>query len=244
MSEVKPQFLQKEGLLVPAEFASYTLIPLSAGKFPHLSMHWLPSVLLGVLGQIDFPGLVRPAANALLIKLIDFHAPSAPAGLLAVGVFEAVMSSLDSQTLAVSIMFTQNILRHYGFYGRMSERQQVLFGSIFVVVVFDLSLIVNRSIFGLGIWSFSGFAALFSILVAFVYRRRTTAVDVLARIGTAVITWIHFCGQGWADPTYTLAGRGFKPVVAMTGASSLVLVSMVTRASVPDRIAGYFDGPA
>lgn len=244
VAEAKPQLLQREGLLAPAE-ASYLLIPLSAGMFPHQFMHWLPSVLLGVLGQIDLPGLVRSAANAVLIKLIGFHAPAALVGLFVAGVLAAVLSSQDSQTLAVSILFTQNIVWHYGFYGSMSEHQQVLFGRIFVAVLFALSLVVNRSIFGLGIWSFSGFAALFPILVASVYWRRTTAVALLASIGTVVVTWIYFFGQRWADPTYTVPGRGFKPVVAMTEASSLVivLVSIVTRAPVPDRIARYFDGP-
>ena len=239
--------------------------------FPHLFMHWLtareassfrwpvilyplciavvwlPSVLLGVVGRIDFPGLEGPAANAVLVKMIDVHAPGILAGLLGAGVFAAVMSSLDSQVLAVGTMFTQDIVRHYGFRERMSERHQVLCGRVFVVVVlavvFALSLVVNRSIFRFGIWSFSGFAALFPVIVASVFWRRTTAPAVIVAFGSVAASWIYFVGQGWNDPTYTVAGTGLMPVVVMTATSSvlLVLVSLLTSPPEPERIARFFD---
>ena len=77
--------------------------------FPHMFMHWLtakgartfrvplmvyplciaavwiPSVTLGVVGHLDFPGLQGPAANPILVRLIDLHAPEVLAGLLARG---------------------------------------------------------------------------------------------------------------------------------------------------------------
>ena len=122
----------------PLELLSYTAIPLSVGMFPHIFMHWLtarsaaafrlpivayplcvaivwlPSVLLGVIGAVDVPGLEGPAANSVLIRMIGLHAPEILAGLLAAGVFAAIMSSLDSQMLALGTMFTEDVVRHYG----------------------------------------------------------------------------------------------------------------------------------
>ena len=67
--------------------------------FPHLFMHWMsarrveafrlpivaypicvaivwvPSVLLGVLGHIDFPNLEGPAASSVVIRMIHLHVP-------------------------------------------------------------------------------------------------------------------------------------------------------------------------
>lgn len=269
-NSIHPGLLKREGMIGPAKFASYMMIPLSAGMFPHLFMHWLtarevtsfrwpvilyplciaivwlPSVLLGVVGRIDFPGLEGPAANAILVKMIDVHAPGILAGLLGAGVFAAVMSSLDSQVLAVGTMFTQDIVRHYGFHDGMSERHQVFYGRVFVAIVlaivFALSLVVNRSIFRLGIWSFSGFAALFPVIVASVFWKRTTGPAVIVAFASVAASWVHFILQGWNDPAYTVAGTGLMPVVAMTVLSSVVLFvgSLVTSPPAPDRVSRFF----
>ena len=130
-----------------------------------IAIVWIPSVLLGIFGSIDFPGLKGAAANSVLVKMIDLHAPGALAGLLAAGVFAAIMSSLDSQVLSISNMFTQDIVRHYRKGDELSEKAQVLSGRLFVIAIFAvtyvLSLVSARSIFALAVWSFTGFAALF-----------------------------------------------------------------------------------
>jgi len=270
VESVHPGLLVREGAMSPTKFVSYMLIPLFAGMFPHLFMHWLtareaksfrwpvvlypiciavvwlPSVLLGVMGRVDFAGLEGPAANAVLVKVIDLHAPGILAGLLGAGVFGAVMSSLDSQVLVVGTMFTQDGVRHYGI-RNMSEPQQVLFGRIFVTailaIVFALSLVVDRSIFRLGIWSFSGFSALFPVLVASVFWRRTTSRGVIAAFATVAVTWVYFLQRSWSDPGYSLWGTGLMPVVAMTIASSVVLVigSLVSRPPEDDRVRRFFE---
>lgn len=189
---VRPDLLVRGDNIPRLKLLSYILIPVSTGMFPHLFMHWLsaqrvetfrmpivaypvcvaivwiPSVMLGVFGHIDFPDLTGPAASGVLIKMIDLHATDLLAGLLGAGVFAAVMSSLDSQVLAMGTMFTQDIVRHYSEkkagHEQMSDRQQVLAGRVFVIalliITYLLSLVINTSIFGLAVWSFSGFASL------------------------------------------------------------------------------------
>ena len=187
-----PELLIRGSKIRPVDLLTYTLIPLSVGMFPHMFMHWLsakraasfripimfyplcvaavwiPSVLLGVFGRIDFPDLQGPAANSVLVQMIKLNSPEILAGLLAAGVFAAVMSSLDSQVLSLGTMFTQDIVRHYGFGDKMNEKKQVLFGRVFVIsilaITYILSLVSNRSIFKLGVWSFTGFASLLPVL--------------------------------------------------------------------------------
>ena len=236
----------------PLTHLSYAFIGLSAGMFPHISMHWLtarsaltfrapivlyplciavvwiPSVLLGVVGRISFPDLHGPEANSILVRMIEVHAPEVLAGLLAAGVLAAVMSSLDSQVLAVGTMFTQDIVRPYGFHDRMTERQQILYGRIFIAaiigVAFLLSLVSNRSIFKLGIWSFTGFAALFPIAAAACYWKRSTAAGVIASIATVAVLWLGFFLHGWQTPGYTVANTGLMPVAIILPASAVALV--------------------
>ena len=61
-----------------------------------------------MVGRIDF---TAPLNGPILIELILAHTGGVLAGCLAAGVFAAIMSSLDSQTLALGAMFTEDIVR-------------------------------------------------------------------------------------------------------------------------------------
>lgn len=268
-SRVDPALLVHGARVPPLELASYLLIPLSVGMFPHIFSHWLsassrdafklpivayplcvaavwlPSVLVGVLASADLPGLEGPAANSVLIRAIELHAPGALAGLLAAGVFAAVMSSLDSQSLALSSLVTRGVVGR-GDGRRGDGRRQLVVGRLFVAAVlaaaFLLSLVVERSIFRLGIWSFTGYAALFPLLVAALYWRRATAAGAWASLATAAGLWLYYFARGWQTPGYTVGGSGLMPVAVILPAAALalVVVSLLTRP--PDRaaLAGFF----
>ncbi len=259
VAEARPDLMIRGDNVPPLKLLTYTLIPASAGMFPHLFMHWLsarrletfklpivaypicvlivwlPSVTLGVLGHLDFPDLQGPAASSVLVRMIHLHAPELLAGLLAAGVFAAVMSSLDSQVLALGAMFTEDIVLHYGYHDRMSERQQVLAGRIFVVailaVTYLLSRVADTSIFGLAIWSFTGFASLFPVAVAAVFWKRATKVGAIAAVLTVVVLWLYFFLDGWQVPGYTVGGTGVMPVAVIFAASATAMVvgSLLTR---------------
>jgi SSS family solute:Na+ symporter len=259
VAETRPELLVRGDKIRPLELLTYITLPLSVGMFPHIFMHWLtarraesfrlpivayplcvavvwlPSVLLGVLGAADIPGLEGPAAGEILVRMIHRHAPELLAGLLAAGVFAAIMSSLDSQTLSLGAMFTQDIVRHYGFHDRMSERGQVLAGRLFVVgillLTYVLSLLVDRSIFKLGIWSFTGFAGLFPVVLAAVFWKGSTRHGVLASIVSVAALWGWFFVKGTSAPGYTVGGTGIIPaaVILVVAALVLVAVSLATR---------------
>jgi solute:Na+ symporter, SSS family len=265
-----PELLVREGKIKPLEMLSYTLIPLSAGMFPHLFIHWLtsskaenfkftirlypisiafvwfPSVMLGVLGTLNFPDLKGAAANSVLIRMIEMHAPGVLAGLLAAGVVSSVMNSLDSQVLAIGSMFTQDILEHYGWISKKNERQHVLLGRIFVagfvLLSYLLSLVTNRSIFRLGIWCFTGFASLFPLIIAALFWKRSNKYGAFASIFSVIAMWLFFFLRSGNDQNYTLGGTGIMPVVLMITVSSLMLivVSLLTPAPSEDRIRKFF----
>ena len=211
-----------------------------------IAIVWIPSVLLGIFGSIDFPGLKGAAANSVLVKMIDLHAPGALAGLLAAGVFAAIMSSLDSQVLSISNMFTQDIVRHYRKGDELSEKAQVLSGRLFVIAIFAvtyvLSLVSARSIFSLAVWSFTGFAALFPVVVAALFWKRSTKYGAFASVLTVAALWCYFFFQGWKVPGYTVGMTGVMPVVVILAASAVAMIvgSLLTKPPAKNTVDKFF----
>ena len=279
MARVAPDLLIQKAHIKPLELLTYTCIPLSVGMFPHIFMHWLtaksagtfrypvmwypicvaivwiPSVLLGILGSVDVPGLKGPEANSVLVQMIERHAPGVLAGLLGAGVFAAIMSSLDSQSLSIGSMFTHDIILHYRFRpestkAEMSEKGQVLVGRLFVLgilcIAYLLSLIFNRSIFKLAVWSFTGFAALFPIVIAALFWKRSTKYGAFASVISVVVLWVYFFIQGWQAPGYTVGGIGIMPVsvIIAVSAAVMVIVSLLSKPPDPTVIQKFFRSEA
>jgi SSS family solute:Na+ symporter len=270
IAEKNPELLIRGEKIKPLKLLTYTGIPLSVGMFPHMFMHWLsakraktfqlplifyplfiaavwiPSVLLGIIGSIDFPGLTGPAANSVLVKMVGEYAPGVLGGFLAAGIFAAIMSSLDSQVLSLGTMFTQDIVVHYGFHDKLSEKKQILFGRIFVVLIlmltFFLSLISNKSIFKLAVWSFTGFASLFPVLLAALFWKRSTKFGAFLSILSVAILWIILFIQGWTSPGYTIGGTGIMPVAVIisVGAVAMIVGSLVSKPPDESVISRFF----
>jgi SSS family solute:Na+ symporter len=269
-----PELLVREGNFSPLQWLTYSLIPLSPAMFPHMFMHWLsatrmenfrltvmvyplciaavwlPPVLLGIAGRLDFPGLVGGQSNSILVRMITLHAPEFLAGLLGAGVFAAVMSSLDSQVLSLGTMFTEDIVRHYGRSDGLTDRQQILSGRLFVggilAFTYTLFLFSNRSIFDLATWSFTGFAALIPIAIGALFWRRSTKQGATACVGTVIVLWSYFFYQGWGDRTYTVGGSGVMAVAVILAASSvaMVVVSLLTSPPADEHVNRFIAPPA
>ncbi|MCI0414113.1 sodium:solute symporter family protein [bacterium] len=270
IADANPDLIIFGNNIQPLQLLTYTLIPLSVGMFPHLFNHWLtarrakafqqtiifyplaiaivwvPSVLLGIMGTLNFPGLQGAAANSILIRMIELHANKVLAGILAAGVISSVMNSLDSQSLAIGSMFTQDIVRHYGFHDNMSESKQVFYGRLFVLLIllatYVLSLFSGRSIFRLGIWSFTGFAALFPVVIAALYWKRSTKYGAFASVISVIVLWIYFFFQAGESEAYTIGGSGIMPVAVLFVVSALcmILFSLVTKAPEPFVVEKFF----
>ena len=212
---------------------------------------WLPCVFLGVAANAmtDTPriaaklharaelaaaGPAMPAAERLELRreasgddvvlvMLDWFAPVWLAGMLGAGIMAAVMAS-DSQILALSTMFTEDVFTFYGGTARFGERVQVQMGRGFVVILtvaaYLIALRAPQSIFDLAVqYAFSGYAALSPLLVAALFWKRSTKWGALA-----VTVWVAAAVVYTARVPGALAWFGLLPVVPMTLVSCLLMI--------------------
>jgi len=250
---------------------------------------WLPSVFLGVVAnaarevptieaklaaraELASPALeparrdgLRGAAagDDVILRLMEGYAPTWLFAILGACVMAAVMAS-DSQILALSTMFTEDVFAFYGGKARFGQTVQVMTGRVFIVVItlvaYVIALRVPQSIFEVATqYAFAGYSALSPLLVAALFWTHSTkwgalastlwtaiAVLTVAAIqqsipspppGAAVPVWSAF---GADIITRTPAGAmvlGCLPVVPMTIVSALlmVIVSRFTAGARPSR---------
>ena len=102
-------------------------------------------------------------------------------------------------------------------------------------LAFGLSLVADRSIFKLAVWSFSGFAALFPIVLAALFWKRSTQYGAWASLLSVAVLWGYFFVQGWETPGYTVGGTGLMPVAAMLAVSALAMVVGSLLSRPPDK---------
>lgn len=259
---------------------------------------WLPCVFLGVMANrvTDVPQIrakqearrvlatqgrnmepeqretlrEQSAGDDVIMLLLQRYAPLWLAGLLGAGIMAAVMAS-DSQILALSTMFTEDVFAFYGGKRRFGEAVQVQTGRLFIILItlfaYAIALRAPETIFELAIqYAFSGFAALSPLLVAALFWRGSTKWGALA-----VTVWTAFAvsavaifqelvaapAPGTTSVIWSLGGTEvlartpggtavfkFSPVVPMVIVSALLMwtVSLVTRKPSPATVAKYFGG--
>jgi solute:Na+ symporter, SSS family len=257
---------------------------------------WLPCVFLGVMANrvSDVPEIrakqearrvlatqgktmapeqrdelrEQAAGDDVIMLLLKRYAPLWLAGLLGAGIMAAVMAS-DSQILALSTMFTEDVFAFYGGKRRFGERVQVQTGRIFIVLItlfaYAVALRAPETIFELAIqYAFSGFAALSPLLVAALFWKGSTKWGALAStvfVAAAVVAVAIFQHAvpapapgppivSWAPGgvevlTRTPGGTavfGFMPVVPMVIISALLMIVFSISTRKPERatIQRYF----
>jgi SSS family solute:Na+ symporter len=258
---------------------------------------WLPCVFLGVIANRvqDIPRIqekmearhtlaeqgrslapaqreelrARMGADDVLLLLLERHAPLWLAGLLGAGIMAAVMAT-DSQILALSTMFTEDVLTHHGGRERFGEAAQVRMARGFVVlltvIAYAIALRAPESIFSLAIqYAFTGFAALSPLLIAALFWRDSTrwgaltaTVWVAAAVagvalfqaavpapppGPPIVVWRALGFDALARTPGGTAVFGFMPVVPMVLVSALLMgvVSWLTPKPSAATIARYFE---
>jgi len=214
---------------------------------------WLPCVLIGfwATGAV-LPGTGEPVipagagANAVLGLMVGKLTTPVISGLVAAGVLAAIMSSLDSQFVAVGTMFTRDIVVHHFGRNRFSDAAMVWLARGFIVVIvvitFLLTLLEPRQIFALGIWCFSGYAALSPLVFAAIYWRRVTRIGALAAIAVTAIVWFGlFAASDYgADRKFLIGGMLPVGVMIVTCATTLVVVSLLTKPPGDETLAKFF----
>jgi SSS family solute:Na+ symporter len=214
---------------------------------------WLPCVFLGVAANTmrDTPriesklearaalaaapatmpaderaALRRQAAGDDVVPImLERYAPLWLAGLLGAGIMAAVMAS-DSQILALSTMFTEDVFAFYGGKARFGEAVQVNTGRLFVVLLtvaaYLIALGSPQSIFDLAVqFAFSGYSALSVLLFAALFWKRSTKWGALA-----VALWTAGAVIYTARVPGALTWFGLMPVVPMTIVAALLMVAV------------------
>jgi len=239
---------------------------------------WLPSVFLGVIANraqevpaiqakvearatLAAEGAALPperrdalraaaAGDDVILALVQGYAPLWLTALLGAAVMAAVMAS-DSQILALSTMFTEDIVAFYLGAARARDALLVQTGRLFVAgvtaVAYAIALVVPQSIFDIATqYAFAGYSALAPLLVAALFWKGSTRWGALAATvwtAAAVLAIAVLQAAVPAPPagspvsvleiggvdvvTRAAAGTtvlGFLPVVPMTIGSALLLV--------------------
>ena len=221
------------------------------------------------LSSVETTELQRAAAgDDVIILMLDYYAPLWLAGLLGAGIMAAVMAS-DSQILALSTMFAEDVFAYYGGASRFGSVVQVQTGRMFVVLIalvaYAIALQAPPGIFSIAVqYAFSGFATLLPLLIAALFWKGSTKWGALAVVvwtgvtmtAIAVLqavvaapppgTVVSIFSVGGVDlVTRTPGGTdviGFMPVLPMLVGSSLlmIVVSWLTPKPKAETLARYF----
>lgn len=252
---------------------------------------WLPAVFLGVAANraVEAPAIraklearqtlatqaatlgpeqraelrAKSAGDDILLRLLEHYAPLWLAGLLGAGIMAAVMAS-DSQILALSTMFSEDIFAFYEGKERFGEKAQVATGRVFVIaltiIAYTIALKFPQPIFDLAVqYAFSGYSALMPLMVGALFWKRSTkwgalavtlwtAASVIAIavfqsvVTTPKVAWSIAGIEALARTPAGTAVFGLLPVVPMALISSLlmIIVSLMTKRPSEATVSRYF----
>ena len=249
--ELKPELLSRSGVdnffTKPKWFSYILLWFLSVPMFPQMFMRfYLPKaanslqvaavlypwvtaimficpVLIGMWGHISFPDLTGKAADPILPMMLGEHTPTGITVAVMVAALAAMMSTLDSQLLALSTMVTRDVYLEY-VRPQASLREQTLVGRISVVILAVIGLILAANppgtIAAIATQAFTGLAVLFPTVIAALYGRNVSSISCIISIVVGEIGVIGFQG-GWIPSALTF---GFLPVVPIVIVSSVIII--------------------
>jgi SSS family solute:Na+ symporter len=133
-----------------------------------------------------------------MLEMLTIYAPTLLAGLLGAAIMACVMAS-DSQILALSTMFGEDVFAFYGGRRRYGEKAEVIAARCFVVLVavvaYAIAIAVHQdaNIFEIAIqFAFSGYASMAPIMLGCLFWRRATKWGVLAST-----LWVAACLVGF-----------------------------------------------
>src|SRR5688572_11030613 len=144
--------------------------------------------------------LANSNSDGVMLAMLNRYAPAILAGILGAAIMACVMAT-DSQILALSTMWAEDV---YRYYGGTSEVRRVWSARIFVVictiVAYLIALAVHQyaNIFELAIqYAFSGYASMAPIMLACLFWRRSTKWGALAStlwvaFSLVFITWLQW----------------------------------------------------
>jgi len=253
LEEQRPELLRivPEGKYAPRAWASWGLvISLTVIAFPHMLVRllaarsqnalksivrlypvalvalWLPAVLLGVWGALEFPGLVGKESDSIYSLMIARHLPSWLGALGFLAVVAAVMSTLDAQLLTLGSMLVRDVVDPFrrGDASQGDVRSARVFTLALAGLVYFLSRVWGQSLFDIASVAFSGYTTLTPMLFLSLWWRRFNAEGAIASILLGNVTL-------WLGEKGIFETHGFLPVfpALVVAVVSGVVVSLLSR---------------
>ncbi|MBN2080772.1 sodium:solute symporter family protein [bacterium] len=188
------------------------------------TLAFAPPILLGVLGTLSFPGLEGKAADNIVPLLMTSLGGDLMGTLILTAGLAALMSTMDSQLLTLSSIFTRDVLPWTGLKTEGSPWP----GRAFIVVLAAAGLLIAvnppASIVKIGFTAFTGLAALFPTVLFGLYLKRPSApaaiVSILAGQGV-LLAYVN----GW------LTAVGFLPALPVMIVSTVLYLAVQLAAS-------------
>ena len=186
----------------------YAAIPLFVSILP---------VIIGVMGHISFPGLEGKEADEILPKMLVEHTPEWFGALVMTGALAALMSTLDSQLLALGTLFTRDV---YLVFSKKENglKEQVNVGKISVVFFALIGLVIAwqpfDTIFDMGKMAFSGLSVLFPAAFALLWWKGVRPSFLIASVIIGEVLTMGFFYQ-WISEEWAFGFEPFIVVLAM-----------------------------
>jgi len=155
---------------------------------------FLPPIAVGVMGHLSFPDLAGKQADRILPLVVNAIAGDFMAAMVTAGALAALMSTMDSQLLTLSSIFTRDLLP---VFWKPSTRTSIP-GRIFVIglSIAGLALAYRppATMIEIATETFTGLAVLFpTVLFGLHWKRVYSAPAILSILaGETILIMLHF----------------------------------------------------
>jgi SSS family solute:Na+ symporter len=156
---------------------------------------FLPPIAVGVMGHLTFPGLAQQHADRILPMVVNAVAGDFMAAMVTAGALAALMSTMDSQLLTMSSIFTRDLLPAVW----KGSLKSSIPGRILVIVLSVAGLVLAyrppATMIEIATQTFTGLAVLFPTILFGLYFKRVHPAPAILSIltGEAALILIH-CG--------------------------------------------------
>ncbi|MCI8802661.1 MAG: sodium/proline symporter [Oscillibacter sp.] len=200
------------------------------------------AVFIGIVGHAvssagRVPFLEGSATETIIVKLSDLLStygifPAIVAGCILAGILAATMSTADSQLLAASSAFSENLVQDV-FGVKLTEKQTMLIARLTVVVIAIIALFLARdpdsNVFQIVSFAWAGFGATFgpAILCALFWKRSNRQGIMAGLVAGSIMIFV------WKFQIKPLGGiwNIYELLPAfVVGLAAIVIVSLLTPA--------------
>ncbi len=178
-----------------------------------------PPILLGVLGTLSFPALSGKEADNIVPLLMGSLGGDLMGTLILAAGLAALMSTMDSQLLTLSSIFTRDVLPWLGL--KRDASPWLSRGFVVLLAVLGLLIAIKppASILSIGLTAFTGLAALFPTVLFGLYLKRPSAAAAIGSILTGQAVLLCY-SLGW------LTASGYLPALPVILSSSVVYLAV------------------